>query len=297
MKRIQAIIVGLIVVVGVACGQSGSAGTSIYSVLFTNATSNASSANVTNIGQVAHSATLYLANKPGQTCTVPNYTSGSFQFSYDNVNWTNFGTNEGGSSLSYTPSLSSGVSYYAQGSYPYVRFQLGVLDGTHCVVNGYYTGSSNAGGITSSYISPGTYFGGEYYINGHQFFPYTANVAGILSDGKVSGLNVCNLTTNVTLGIGNTLIPGVATSTINGIEACSLYLSSSAASTVYLFWSTTNDCATPVGSHYFTTYLAGNQTVTFGPGVGPIMLVGNTGAFLCANSTAAAYITLNTTTF
>ena len=149
-------------------------GDTVYENLFTNSTTIAPSANVTNIGQIGHQIVITYSNAPGHTCVAPQITTtiGSFQFSYDNVTWTNFGYQVSASSALLSPAI-----FFGTGAFPFVRFNLVSFDNTNCAVTVSYSGTLNN---TTTAVQGGT-------IEGTEVNYYYPNVIGGFSGDGISG--------------------------------------------------------------------------------------------------------------
>ncbi len=232
------IVIGLMLVASTMMGQSGSASTSIYTVLFTNRASTGVSSNVTNIGQVGHQVFVYFSDAPGHTCTGTNVAAG-LEFSYDNSLWFDFGN----PSNAVTVNNVVNQTYFGTGGYPFVRFLLFTFDTTNCRANAYYTGSSAQALLSSSQVVVGTpvYDG----VTGISHNPVTV-VGGVAGVSGAFPLYTCNSQIinagGTPSGAGTYL---VGTASINtGYGVCNLTASSAGVATVQLIQGGGSSCGT-----------------------------------------------------
>lgn len=275
---VSRIVVILGLLAGSCFGQSGSASTSIYQTIYTNATVAIASGTVPNIGQVGHQVFLVFTNAPAQTCTAAaNVVLASLQFSYNNSTWFNFGSPQ--TTIAQT---ALNLSYFGAGAYPFVRFTVGLFDTAHCIMSGFYTGSSSSSALATSTLFPGS-----------PTFSISSNIRSnpITIVGGTDGLNaaplqVCNGLSEFQSGgytVGTTLVaagfgPG---SLINEWGICSIAATATGTATFKLIESQDNTCTnvpidiTPAFS------VAASVPFVYGHGVGLIQRTTRLGDSLC----------------
>lgn len=278
MKRLVII---LSLVCGSLWGQSGSAGTSVYSAqLYTNSNATGVSITVPNIGQIGHQVFIVLSNAPAKTCLASTAAlGGQLEFSYNTSNWFAFGSPTNNPA---EPNLFQ--TYFGNGVYPFVRFNLTSFDTTNCIANGYYTGTSNSAALGSSTITTGTSIPSNVYVT----------VAGGIGNERVQPSYIC---TQHFANLGGAIPAGTysfATLNASGFGStygfCNLYATSIGVATVQIVAGVGASCTGPVAVTPAFNLVAG-VPIAFGSSTGlmvnPISYSVGVANTLCVATTGA----------
>ncbi len=225
--------IGLLSIVALY-GQSGSGTTSIYYTIYANASAGAASATVPNIGQIGHQVFLKFSNAPAKTCTaVGNTIQAQLEFSYDNSSWTAFGTPNADPTIGV---LSQ--TYFGNGVYPFVRFNLSTFDTTNCRVNGYYTGTSNSAALGSPAGTINTLVPSNAIVS----------IGGGISSQRIAPIRICDVVdvSSAPQAAGTVALESLPTSGFGSILGyCGITATSTGVSTIQLVQGTGTGCTSP----------------------------------------------------
>lgn len=264
MKRVLTLtLVCLIGLAGLVYAQSGSLSWSIYiPILNQSTTTPPFTSNIfTNVGQTTHEVVVEFRPQPAHSCVsgFTSLTQASLQFSYDGLNYTNFGA-----AIQPSNPLIPTFIFVGTGAYPRVRFFINSYDNANCTISANYSGATT---------NPYTQIVGS--TNNGTPAPPPVVIGGVGNGGVTQGFAACTFTQGGTIAAGTTTqIIGqpVVTPTNSLARICSLGISASVAATATLIMGTrtTTDCDTGPTTEFIAPLAAGIP-FAYGVGIGAVV--------------------------